>query len=68
MKYLTKEYQTFMDKVQHDYNIHGDKYENCDPEARLIEHFNIDPHLAKKIYDEWILLVFTRMPWKPPED
>ena len=57
-----------MDKVQHDYNIHGDKYENCDPEARLIEHFNIDPHLAKKIYDEWILLVFTRMPWKPPED
>ena len=37
MKYLTKEYQTFMDKVQHDYNIHGDKYENCDPDPEWKE-------------------------------
>ena len=45
-----------------------DKYTNADPQAALIEHYNMDPHLAKKIYDEWIRLVFMRMPWRPPDE
>ena len=66
--YLTQDYLTFMDKAQHNHNINGDKYVNFDAEAALIEHYNMDPHLAKKIYDEWIHLVFTRLPWRPADD
>lgn len=66
--YMTDEYEKFMTEAQKQHNINGDKYENFDPEAALIEHFNIDPHLAKKIYDEWVHLVFTRLPWRPSND
>ncbi len=68
MKLLTDEYEQFMTAVQRDHNINGDKYVNCDPKAALIEHYNLDPHLADKIYDEWILLVFQRLPWRPADD
>ena len=68
MKLLTDEYEQFMTAVQKDHNINGDKYVNCDPEAALRDHFNLDPQLAKQIYDEWIRLVFMRMPWRPPDE
>ena len=63
MNYLTDEYIKFMDNVKR-----PDKYTNADPQAALIEHYNMDPHLAKKIYDEWIRLVYMRMPWRPTDE
>ena len=65
---LTEEYLNFMDDVQKNHNVKGDKYTNADPETALLEHYNMDPHLAKKIYNEWIEVVFARLPWRPPVD
>jgi hypothetical protein len=45
-----------------------DNYTNSDPEAELLKHYNMDPDLAKKIYDEWIREVFVNLPWKPADD
>ena len=57
-----------MHKAPQNQTINGDKYANFDAEAALIEHYNMYTHLAKKIYDEWIHLVFTRLPWRPADD
>ena len=65
---LTDEYIKFMDDVQYNHNIKGDKYANADPEAELIKHYKMDKHLAHKIYEEWVALVFARIPCTKPED
>tara|TARA_B100000900_G_scaffold415281_1_gene444571 strand:+ start:1472 stop:1669 length:198 start_codon:yes stop_codon:yes gene_type:complete len=65
MSYLTEEYRKFMNEAQRN---RPDNYTNSDPEAELIKHYNMDPHLAKKIYDEWIREVFINLPWKPADD
>lgn len=65
MNYLTDEYRQFMNKVQRD---RPDNYTNSDPEGALIEHYNMDPELAKEIYYEWIREVFVNLPWKPADD
>jgi hypothetical protein len=65
MTYLTDEYRQFMNKVQRD---RPDNYTNSDPEGALLEHYNMDPELAKLVYEEWIREIFVGMPWKPADD
>ena len=54
-----------MNNVQRD---RPDNYTNSDPEGALLEHYNMDPELAKLVYEEWIREVFVSMPWKPSDD
>ena len=63
MRLLTDEYIKFMDAVPH-----PDRYTTADQKQALIDHYGMDEHLAKQLYDEWIALVFNRMPWSPADD
>ena len=65
MTNLTDEYRQFMNKVQRD---RPDNYTNSDPEGALIDHYNMDPILAKEIDTAWVREVFINLPWKPPDD